>query len=253
MGIYAMTGGATGIGAAIKNTLRDAGHQVIVVDIKNADIEADLSTEEGRNAAVDGIRAAAPDGLDGFIPVAGVGPHVSPPSLVARINYFGTVRVTQALVDDVAKRKGAIVMISSNSAQIQAYNQDFLDACWADDEAKAVEIVDALDGQEAYGGSKYGITVWMRKMSTELAGRGVRINAVAPGYTETPLTQNDALGDFKEAIDAFRDSIPIGRAGLPQDMANAVEFLLSEKSSFVVGSCLYVDGGHDAIFRPNAF
>ena len=60
MAIYAMTGGATGIGAAIKQQLREQGHQVIVVDIHDADIVADLSTIEGREQAVAGIRAAAP-------------------------------------------------------------------------------------------------------------------------------------------------------------------------------------------------
>ena len=108
MGLYAMTGGATGIGNAIKEQLRDQGHKVIVVDIKDADIVADLSTSEGRQAAIDGLNAAAPDGLDGFIPCAGVGPQVSPPSLVAKINYFGALALTQAMRPVVAKKKGAI-------------------------------------------------------------------------------------------------------------------------------------------------
>ena len=94
MGLYAMTGGATGIGNAIKQQLLSQGNQIIVVDIKDADIIADLSTLEGRQTAVDGIVAAAPDGLDGFIPCAGVGPHISPPSMVARINFFGALAVT---------------------------------------------------------------------------------------------------------------------------------------------------------------
>ena len=93
MGHYAMTGGATGIGNAIKQQLTAQGHQVTVVDIKDADIVADLSTAEGRQAAIDGINAAAPDGLDGFVPCAGVGPQVSPASLVGKINYFGALAV----------------------------------------------------------------------------------------------------------------------------------------------------------------
>src|SRR5690606_1778884 len=76
MSLYAMTGGAAGIGAAIKAGLQAAGHEVIVADLRDADIIADLSTAEGRAAAVAGIRARAPQGLDGFVPCAGLAPNV---------------------------------------------------------------------------------------------------------------------------------------------------------------------------------
>lgn len=83
-------------------------------------------------------------------------------------------------------------------------------------------------------------------------GGGITINAVAPGYIETPMTQavaNDAT--YGEAIRQFVASIPAGRPGLPEDVANLVEFLLSDKASFVCGALLFVDGGHDAMFRPD--
>ena len=88
MGIYAITGGASGIGAGIVDRLQQDGHQVIVVDLHNADIEADLSSDQGRQQAIAGIKALSPDGLDGFIPCAGVGVNVKPVSLISRINYF---------------------------------------------------------------------------------------------------------------------------------------------------------------------
>ena len=75
MGSYAMTGGATGIGAAIKQRLRGAGHTVIVVDVKDADVIADLGTRAGRDSAIEGIRARANGGLDGFVACAGLGGH----------------------------------------------------------------------------------------------------------------------------------------------------------------------------------
>ena len=58
---------------------------------------------------------------------------------------------------------------------------------------------------------------------------------------------------YREAIQQFVNSIPVGRAGLPEDQANAVAFLLSEKASFIAVSVLFVDGGHDATFRPDRF
>ena len=249
-----MTGGATGIGNGIKSQLVENGHQVIVVDIKDADIIADLSTLEGRQAAIQGIRVLAPEGLDGFIPVAGVGPQVSPPSLVAKINYFGSVVVTEGVRDLVAKKRGAIVMICSNSARIMEYDKEYIGALAAGDEALASELVDQLDGQSAYGGSKYAIGCWTRVQAPAFAAEGINLNAVAPGFITTPMTDDGLKNkEFGESMQAFVDSVPVGRPGTPKDIANMVLFLLSEQASFVAGSIMYVDGGHDAIFRPDQY
>ena len=97
MGTYAMTGGATGIGAAIKQRLREEGNQVIVVDIKDADIIADLSSAEGRQAAVKAIRQAAAGGLDGLVTCAGLGSNVPNHPLITQVNYFGTVELVESL------------------------------------------------------------------------------------------------------------------------------------------------------------
>jgi NAD(P)-dependent dehydrogenase (short-subunit alcohol dehydrogenase family) len=138
-----MTGGATGIGNAIKQQLIAQGHKVTVVDIKDADIVADLSTAEGRQLAVDGIMSAAPDGLDGFVPCAGVGPQVKPASLVGKINYFGALAVTEGVKPLLAKKKGAIVMISSNSAPM-GYDQTVTDLMLSGDEAATSAKLDEM-------------------------------------------------------------------------------------------------------------
>ena len=151
MGTFAMTGGATGIGAAVREQLGAAGHQVIVVDIKNADIIADLSTAEGRQAAIAGIREKAPDGLDGFVPCAGVGPSVSPPSLVTRINYFGTTVLVEALKPLVAKKKGCMVLLSSNSAPMGC-DADYVEKCLSGDEDAATARCQPTPGKS---GMKY--------------------------------------------------------------------------------------------------
>jgi NAD(P)-dependent dehydrogenase (short-subunit alcohol dehydrogenase family) len=187
MGRFAMTGGATGIGAAVKDELRRQGHEVFVVDIGEADITADLSTTQGRRAAIDGITAWASDGLDGFVPCAGVGPSTSPPSLVTRINYFGTVELVQALAPLVGQRRGCMVLISSNSAPMGS-DASYVEACLSGDEEKAARLADEIgDGQNAYAGSKLAVTRWMRRHAAGYARDGVRMNAVAPGITKTPL------------------------------------------------------------------
>ena len=122
MGLYAMTGGATGIGDAIKRRLRDEGHEVVVVDIKDADILADLSTADGRKAAAEALRAAAPDGLDGLVTCAGLGSNVPDRALITQVNYFGTVELVEGLRDLLALRRGSVLLISSNSASATGFS-----------------------------------------------------------------------------------------------------------------------------------
>lgn len=254
MAIYAMTGGATGIGAAIKAQLCAEGHRVIVADLQDADIEVDLATVEGRQAAIDGIKAAAPEGIDGFIPCAGLGPHVQPYELVAKVNYFAVLATIEGLKDWLAKKKGNIVLISSNSASMQGTDQDYINLLLDQKESEACERINQLDGHNAYAGSKQAITRWMRRNIVPYAKDGVRMNAVAPGITRTPLTsgvmKDPALG---QAMQDFADCLPTGNIGHPEQIASAVCFLLSPAADFCCGSVLFVDGGHDAMLRPDEF
>jgi len=96
MKVYAMTGGATGIGAALRQQLQRAGHEVISIDIKEGDVIADLSTRSGRDSALAAVRARAADGLDGFIACAGL-PPVAPSRTIAAVNYFGAVDLASGL------------------------------------------------------------------------------------------------------------------------------------------------------------
>lgn len=253
MGIYAMTGGATGIGAAIKAQLLSEGHEVIVVDIKDADIIADLSTTEGRASAVEGIRSRAPQGLDGFVPCAGLGPAARPYSLITRVNYFGAIATTEGLRDLLAKRKGSIVMISSNSAPMLP-DDDYTAALLAGDEDKACALIDERDANQAYAGSKRAVSQWLRSNATAYAQQGIRLNAVAPGITQTPLVDaSNSDPEVGQAMKDFAASVPLGRVGQPADIAQVVCFLLSDKASFVAGSIFFADGGHDAMLRPMQF
>lgn len=253
MKTYAMTGGASGIGAAIKQNLLDAGNAVIVVDIANADIEADLSSAAGRNAAVAGICAQAPEGLDGFIACAGVASHVPDLGLIANVNYFGTTDLVAGLRDHLKKKQGSVVLVSSNSAPM-ATNPDYVDALLNNDRDALETQLEAMEGQTVYSGSKQAVARWMRRNTAEYAADGIRMNAIAPGYTETPMTAAVAESEeYGDAIRQFVASIPMGRAGAPEDMAKAVKFLLSDDASFFCGTVLFIDGGHDAMLRPDDF
>ncbi len=253
MGIYAMSGGATGIGAAIRERLCQDGHKVIVVDLNDGDICADLSEYAGRQRAIDGIRQLCPDGLDGFIPCAGVGPSVRPPSLIARINYFAAVALTEGVLDLLEMRKGRIVMIASNSAPMVEHN-DYVDLLLDGKEEEACELADSRDTHSAYAGSKHAICCWLRRRSGEFARRGIRINGVAPGIVRTPLT--DKVLDDKElgqAMRDFGDTVPLGSIGQPQQIAEMVNVLFGPAGEYMTGSLVFIDGGHDAMLRPDGF
>jgi NAD(P)-dependent dehydrogenase (short-subunit alcohol dehydrogenase family) len=253
MAVYAMTGGATGIGAAIKQRLREEGNQVIVVDIKDADIIADLSSKEGRQAAVAAVAEAAADGLDGLITCAGLGANVPNPTLITQVNYFGTVELVEGLRELLALRRGAVVLISSNSATMNN-SPEFVDLLLSGDEEKALSCSQDLNTQEVYSGTKKAVARWMRSRVVDYAAAGVRMNAVAPGYTQTPMTEqveNDPT--YGPAIKEFMASIPVGFPGKPEDQAAATSFLLSPQARFICGSVLFVDGGHDAMFRADQF
>jgi NAD(P)-dependent dehydrogenase (short-subunit alcohol dehydrogenase family) len=253
VGIYALTGGATGIGAAIKSQLLEQGHTVIVVDIKSADIEADLSSTAGRTAAIEALNSKAASGLDGFIACAGVASHVPNKALIASVNYFGTVDLVAGVKDLLAAKKGSVILISSNSAPMQT-SSEYVELLLAGDEAGAGKVADAIEGQAVYSGSKQAVARWMRRNTADYARAGIRMNAIAPGYTQTPMTEAVAKDpNYSDAIKQFMDSIPVGRPGKPEDMANMVSFLLSPAASFVCGSVIFVDGGHDAMLRPDNF
>ncbi|MBK6289184.1 MAG: SDR family oxidoreductase [Gammaproteobacteria bacterium] len=253
MAVFAMTGGATGIGAAIRDRIQARGDRMIVADIRDAEVVADLGTAEGRRAAVAGIRAAAPEGLDGFVACAGLGPNVDPPSRVARVNYFGAVEVIEGLRDALAARAASVVVISSNSAPMSA-DAAFVDLLLAGDEEGAAVHVDKCDGQVAYAGSKMGVARWVRGNAPAWAKEGVRLNAVAPGIVNTALSTGVAADQrYGAAMQAFAATVPVGYIGEPCDVAAAVDFLLGAESRFVCGSILFVDGGHDALLRPAQF
>lgn len=254
MGIYALTGGATGIGAAIKQQLIADGHKLIVVDIKNADVIADLASIDGRDKAIAAIKLAAPDGLDGFVPCAGIAPVVTPSSLIVSVNYFGAINLLEGLKSLLIKRAGSVVLVSSNSAPMGSDEQT-VDAMLDGDESAACKRADEVAiGQSAYGASKLALARWMRRNTAEYAQAGIRLNAVAPGVIQTPMTdQVTADPIYGQLIKDFAASIPVGRSGTPQDIANAVCFMLSDKASFMVGSVMFVDGGHDAMLRSDNF
>ena len=133
MGIYAITGASSGIGAAIGRQLKAQGHYVINIsrraaaeDAADVNISADLAMKAERGRVLEALYAAAPDGLDGFVSCSGVGP-TQPADVIVSINYFAAREMTEGAYPLVEKKKGVILVVSSNSATLPQLNTELVD------------------------------------------------------------------------------------------------------------------------------
>ncbi|MGW0175041.1 SDR family oxidoreductase [Rhodococcus sp. NPDC003322] len=259
MGVYAVTGSASGMGRAVADRLRGAGHTVIGVDIREADVVADLSTAQGRRQAVRDVLAAAGDRLDGAVLAAGLGPAPGRdrPRLIAEVNYFGVVDLLEGWRDALAAAGNAkVVVFSSNSttttpAVPRRTIKAFLDGD-AHRAVRSVRVFGKAAPAIAYAGSKIAVSRWVRRTAvrSEWAGAGIRLNALAPGAIMTPLLEKQlSTPSEAKAIRSF--PVPVGGFGDAGQLGDWVVFMLSDAADFLCGSVVFVDGGSDAYFRPD--
>lgn len=255
MAVSVVTGSASGIGAAVRDQLERAGHRVIGIDRQNAEIVADLSTAEGRKAAVEAALAACDGALDGLVCCAGLGPTAPSSSVIVGVNYFGMSELVDGLEGALARgSKPSVVLIGSVASVHPGMDKlPMVAAMLAGDEAGALAQADAMAvPQAAYAGSKYAVTVFARRKAVTLGPKGIRLNVIAPGAVETPLLEaSRADARYGEAIRKF--VAPIGRNSTPDEIANVVSFLQSAQASFVHGTVIFVDGGMDAMSRSDRF
>jgi NAD(P)-dependent dehydrogenase (short-subunit alcohol dehydrogenase family) len=255
MRVVAMTGSASGIGAATRSLLERGGARVIGCDVRGAEVTADLATREGRAHAIDGLRDAAGGALDGLVLCAGLGPQAEPVARILAVNYFGAAELLTGLRGALAQgRDASAVAISSNSATIsRGLDADLIEACLAGEEAAALDRAGRFEGAAVYAASKLALARFVRRqaVSGDWAGSGIRLNAVAPGAVQTPLLQGGL--DHEKLGTAIRMlPIPLGGFGKPEQIAAAIAFLLGPESTFCCGTILFADGGSDALLRPDA-
>ncbi|HEY3743371.1 MAG TPA: SDR family NAD(P)-dependent oxidoreductase [Bryobacteraceae bacterium] len=214
-----ITGGSSGIGAAIAQTLASSGATIHIID-RQADPPVDVTDP----SALEDAFAASPD-PDIVIVNAGTSSlHTIDQTPLAEWHRIIAVNLTAAhhTVQLAARRmkqrgKGSIVLTASTNS---------------------------YDGEPmltAYNASKAGLLGILHTAAAELGPYGIRVNAVCPGLIRTPLTQSSF--DNPQILKDYFRHMPLGRGGEPQEVANAVAFLASDFASYITGAALLVDGG----------
>ncbi|MEE8165683.1 MAG: SDR family oxidoreductase [Myxococcota bacterium] len=255
MGTYAISGAASGICAATADRLKREGHRIIGIDVAPTDIVADLATPEGRRHAVERVAELSNGSLDGVVSGAGLGPYCDPEPIL-RVNFFGALALLDDLQPLLAKgTEPAAVAISSIGAIYVDVVPDqavpeCLDACMAGDEEAAVAAIRKRNGNDSYCLAKRALALKVREYATSWGAAGIRLNALAPGSTETPML--DKIYDTPVIGDAVRAMpIPLGRTAPPEELASVICFLLGRDARFVHGAMIHADGGSDSIVRPS--
>ena len=225
-----VTGAASGLGRAVVGWLRAAGWRTAGIDLSpaaGADFAAVADITDGD--ALAGAVAAAVEhlgGLDGAAACAGVNatsfalghrlPRADWDRLLS-VNLTGAFLTAQAVLPHLVSRRGALVIVSSVSAH------------------------HPLPGAGHYSAAKAGVVALTRSLALEYAAAGVRVNSVAPGYMDTPMS-SPVLGreNLRRRIE---DTIPLGRIAEPGDVAEVVGWLLTPGARYLTGQDVTVDGG----------
>ena len=231
-----VTGASSGIGKATAIECSKLGARVVITGRDEARLQQTLSSLEGEGHVVIAAGLGEDDGirflvervpvLNGIVHAAGISDTVLFQFLkkerlenIFNINFFAPVVLSQLLLKKKLLQKGgSIVFLSSIDGPVTAHI-----------------------GNSMYSATKGALSAMMQNMSIELASKGIRVNAVLPGMTETPLIHNDDI--TQEQLNKDMELYPLKRYADPREIAWAIIYLLSDASTFTIGANLVVDGG----------
>ncbi len=218
-----VTGGAAGIGAAIVARFREEGTRVVVLDL-NGEPKVDITDYEAVKKAV---AAAGPvdilvnnAGWDMFKPFLKTDPAFW--QKIIAINLVGPMNLLHCVLPGMVERGGGkVVNIASDAGRVGS------------------------SGEAPYSACKGGIIAMTKTLAREVASKGVRLNTVCPGLTETGMLEAfmQGAGNPDKLREAYRRAVPIGRLGKPEDIPGAVLFLSSDDADFITGQTISVSGG----------
>jgi NAD(P)-dependent dehydrogenase (short-subunit alcohol dehydrogenase family) len=220
-----VTGGGSGIGAAVAHRLADDGFDVTVADLQPDAVATDLGASGVRlDVRDEAAVAAAMDGVEVLVNAAGIGSTTDAPGTtlevwedVFAVNARGTFLCCKHAIPGMKTRGGgAIVNVASVAGLV------------------------GLKNRVAYSASKGAVIALTRALAVDHVGDGIRVNAVCPGTIDTPWVRR-LVDDAGESLDALRARQLMGRLGTPEEVADAVLYLAT--ATFVTGTILTVDGG----------
>lgn len=251
---FIVTGSASGIGLTVCEMLRAQGERVIGIDIHDADINADLSTREGRQEAVRKAIEITIGEIDVLIANAGL---ALPLSKTVSVNFFGVTDLVMGLIATLKKSKTPRVVVTSSMASLMPNDKELVNLMLNLDEPAAVARAEALVTQGGgleqliYGSTKRAIGRWIRRVAAteDFAGAGVPINAIGPGIVATPMTKD--MIATEEARAGLLQIVPMPLNGVmePEVIARALIWLASEGNTHMTGQTIYIDGGSDVVLR----
>lgn len=249
-----ISGSASGIGEATSKRLQAQGDRVIGIDLKDADIIANLATRDGRNHAIAEALEMTNSEIDGVVLCAGVSGLFTPADMTLSLNYFGSVDLLDGLRPAMEGRPNSCAIgLVSNASQFGVdYDDPMVAALLEGDEDKCREMILACDFGAAYRFTKHALARVIRRRAVEWGPLGVRVCGIVPGVTETPMVK--AIKDdpmFGGAVDMVPR--PLGRNASADEIAGVIEFMLSDAAAYISGSMIWVDGGTDAAVRPDRF
>ena len=231
-----ITGASGGIGSAIAKNLSQQGAHVVLHGTRAGRLE-ELASEIGSNVSVVTANLSDRDAVGGLVAEAakatGVIDILVNNAGITRDNLF--MRMKDEEWDDVLE-----VNLTSSMLLCRSAIRAMMKARWG----RIISIssivgVTGNPGQTNYAASKAGMIGFSKSLAAEVASRGITVNIVAPGFIETPMT--DELTD--EQKQKLLANVPAGRLGSSQEVAAAVSFLASEEAAYMTGSTLHVNGG----------
>jgi NAD(P)-dependent dehydrogenase (short-subunit alcohol dehydrogenase family) len=240
-----VTGGSSGMGAAVVETLLGLSAQVDVLDIREGSTSATYHQVDLRDpSSIDAVINVMPVRIDGLVNCAGM-PQTFPYSDVIACNVLGLRHLTESLMPRMP-RGSAVVNVSSIAGRLwrQAFETTTELLATPDMDSGIAWVVEHPDLGDPYIWSKMAVNAYTVTRAPHLAKAGLRMNAVCPGNTKTAMTADFVTAAGQEALDAL--SSVAGAAATPQQIADVIVFLVSDFSSYMNGALVDVDGGFAA-------